>query len=142
MGSRSIRNPKLGMTCSFISLSLNIVLNYIFIFGKLGFAPMGVQGAALATVIARIIELGLLIGYIYFIKEDYELKVGFKDVKHINKELIKNYISKTSPIFLNDSLWAFGTVMYAVAYSRAGTSAIAVSQIASTTGNFFIMTSV
>ena len=142
MGSRSIRNPKLGMICSIISLCINIILNYVFIFGKFGIPKLGVSGVALATVISRIIELILLTSYVYFIKNDYELRFTFKDIKLINKNLVNIYISKTIPTFLNDTLWAFGTVLYAVAYSRAGTSAIAASQIASTTGNFFIMTSV
>lgn len=142
MASRSIRNPKLGMVCSFFALIVNIILNYIFIFGKLGLPAFGVRGAAMATVIARIFELAMLISYVYFIKDDYELRFTFKDVKVINKNLVTNYISTTTPVFLNDTLWAFGTVLYAVAYSKAGTSAIAVSQIASTTGNFFIITGV
>ena len=103
---------------------------------------LGASGAAIATVIARIIELILLVSYIYFIKDDYELRFTFKDIKLINKDLLKAYISKTTPTFLNDTLWAFGTVLYAVAYSKAGTSAIAASQIASSTGNFFIVTAV
>ena len=142
MGSRSIRNHKLGMICSTISLFINIILNYVFIFGKLGMPALGASGAAIATVIARIIELILLVSYIYFIKDDYELRFTFKDIKLINKDLLKAYISKTTPTFLNDTLWAFGTVLYAVAYSKAGTSAIAASQIASSTGNFFIVTAV
>ena len=142
MGSRSIRNPQLGMICSTISLFINIILNYVFIFGKLGMPALGASGAAIATVIARIIELILLVSYIYFIKDDYELRFTLKDIKLINKDLLKAYISKTTPTFLNDTLWAFGTVLYAVAYSKAGTSAIAASQIASSTGNFFIVTAV
>lgn len=142
MGSRSIRNPKLGMICSSISLGLNIILNYIFIFGKFGMPALGASGAALATVISRIVELILLVSYVYFIKSDYELRFTFKDIQLINKDLFKAFISKTIPVFFNDTLWAFGTVLYAVAYSKAGTSAIAASQIASSTGNFFIMTSV
>ena len=142
MGSRSIRNPKLGMICSTISLFINIILNYVFIFGKLGMPALGASGADIGTVIARIIELILLVSYIYFIKDDYELRFTFKDIKLINKDLLKAYISKTTPTFLNDTLWAFGTVLYAVAYSKAGISAIAASQIASSTGNFFIVTAV
>lgn len=142
MGSRSIRNPKLGMICSSISLGLNIILNYIFIFGKLGMPALGTSGAALATVISRIVELILLVSYVYFIKNDYELRFTFKDIKLINKDLFKMFVSKTTPVFFNDALWAFGTVLYAVAYSKAGTSAIAASQIASSTGNFFIITAV
>ena len=142
MGSRSIRNPKLGMICSSISLVVNIILNYAFIFGKFGMPTMGVRGAALATVLARVVELILLISYVYFIKNDYELRFTFKDIKSINKELSKAFVSKSIPVFCNDTFWAFGTVLYAVAYSKAGTSAIAASQIASSTGNFFIITAV
>ena len=55
MGSRSVRNPKLGMICSSIALVVNIILNYCLIFGNLGLPALGVKGAALATVIARIV---------------------------------------------------------------------------------------
>ncbi len=142
MGSRSVRNPRLGMICSSISLVINIILNYVFIFGKFGAPALGVKGAAVATVSARIVEFILLIGYVYFIREDYELKFGIKDIKGISKELASNVIRKTTPVFLNDTFWAFGSVLYSVAYATAGTSAMAASQIASTTGNFFIMTAV
>lgn len=142
MGSRNVMNPRLGMVCSSISLVVNIILNYIFIFGKLGAPALGVMGAAVATVIARIVEFILLIGYVYFVRDDYELRFGFKDIRGITKDLADAVIKKTAPTFLNDTTWAFGSVLYSVAYSTAGTSAIAASQIASTTGNFFIMTAV
>lgn len=142
MGSRSIRNPKLGMICSGIALITNIILNYGLIFGNLGLPALGVKGAALATVIARIVEFLLLIGYVYFIKKDYILKFSISDFKAIDKSFIDTFISKSLPILLNDALWAIGTVLYSVAYSKAGTSAIAASQIATSTGNFFIMTAV
>ena len=142
MGSRSIRNPNLGMICSGIALVTNVILNYCLIFGHLGFPAMGVKGAALATVIARIVEFVLLVGYIYFIKKDYLLKFNLSDFKSIDKLFLNTFISKSLPILLNDSLWAVGTVLYSVAYAKAGTSAIAASQIATSTGNFFIMTAV
>ncbi len=140
MGSRGVRNPKLGMFCSAIALFVNIILNYGLIFGKLGLPAMGVKGAALATVIARIVELMLIVSYVYFIKKDYILRFGIKDLKSIKSDFINTLLAKSLPIFLNDSLWAVGTVLYSVAYSKAGTSAIAASQIATSTGNFFIMT--
>ena len=142
MGSRGVRNPKLGMFCSAIALFVNIILNYGLIFGNLGLPTMGVKGAALATVIARIIELILIIVYVYFLKKDYILRFTIKDLKNINSEFLNPLIAKSLPIFLNDSLWAVGTVLYSIAYSKAGTSAIAASQIATSTGNFFIMTAV
>ena len=142
MGSRSVRNPRLGMVCSSISLVINIILNYVLIFGHFGAPALGVKGAAVATVVARIVEFILLISYVYFIKEDYELRFGIKDIKGITKGLATTVIKKSTPVFLNDTIWAFGSVLYSVAYATAGTSAIAASQIASTTGNFFIMTAV
>lgn len=142
MGSRGVRNPKLGMFCSAIALFINIILNYGLIFGKLGLPAMGVKGAALATVIARIVELMLIVSYVYLIKKDYILRFGIKDLKSIKSDFINTLLAKSLPIFLNDSLWAVGTVLYSVAYSKAGTSAIAASQIATSTGNFFIMTAV
>lgn len=142
MGSRGVRNPKLGMVCSSIALVVNIILNYGLIFGNLGMPQMGVKGAALATVVARVVELILILGYVYFLKKDYVLRFGLSDLKLIDKTFITLFTSKSLPIFLNDSLWAVGTVLYSVAYSKAGTSAIAASQIATTTGNFFIMTAV
>ncbi len=142
MGSRSVRNPKLGMICSSIALVVNIVLNYCLIFGKFGFPTLGVKGAALATVIARMVEFALIISYVYFIKKDYVLKFTWKNFKLIDKDFVNTFISKSLPIFINDTIWAIGTILYSVAYSKAGTSAIAASQIATSTGNFFIITSV
>ncbi|WP_250675018.1 MATE family efflux transporter [Paraclostridium ghonii] len=142
MGSRSIRNPHLGMICSAIALVSNIILNYGLIFGNLGLPALGVRGAAIATVIARFIEFSLLIGYVYIIKKDYILKFNMKNLKSIDKQFVDTFLSKSMPILLNDSCWAIGTVLYSVAYAKAGTSAIAASQIATSTGNFFIMTAV
>ena len=90
MGSRSIRNPNLGMICSGIALVTNVILNYCLIFGHLGFHAMGVKGAALATVIARIVEFVLLVGYIYFIKKDYL----FGGYQHGYREYISDELKK------------------------------------------------
>lgn len=142
MGSRSVRNPKLGMICSAVALISNIILNYGLIFGSLGLPALGVRGAAIATVIARFIEFSLLIGYVYIVKKDYVLKFNIANLKSIDKQFINTFFEKSTPILLNDSGWAIGTVLYSVAYAKAGTSAIAASQIATSTGNFFIMTAV
>ena len=142
MGSRSIRNPKLGMFCSAIALITNVILNYGFIFGNFGLPQLGVKGAAIATVLARVIELCLILGYVYFVKKDYALKFTLRDIKALDMSFINTFLSKGMPIFINDTTWAIGTVLYSVAYSKAGTSAIAASQIATSTGNFFMMTGV
>lgn len=142
MGSRGVRNPNLGMFCSAIALVTNVILNYGLIFGHFGLPALGVKGAAIATVIARVVELILILGYVYILKKDYILKFTLKHLKSIDKVFVNSFFSKSMPIFFNDSAWAVGTVLYSVAYAKAGTSAIAASQIATSTGNFFIMTSV
>lgn len=142
MSSRSIRNPKLGMICSSIALVCNIILNYLLIFGNLGFPALGVKGAAIATLIARILEFMLIVGYVYIHKKDYVLKFNINHLKEIDIEFLRNFLSKSMPVFINDATWALGSVLYSVAYAMAGTSAIAASQIASSTGNFFIITSI
>ncbi|MCU9815491.1 MATE family efflux transporter [Paraclostridium sp. AKS73] len=94
MGSRSVRNPKLGMVCSAVALVSNIILNYGLIFGKLGLPELGVRGAAIATVIARLIEFSLLIVYVYIIKKDYVLKFNIKNLKSIDKQFINAFFEK------------------------------------------------
>ena len=141
-GSRSIRNPKLGMICSFIAILFNTILNYTFIFGNFGAPNLGVSGAAIATLIARVVEFSLIIYYVYFYKKDYALKFKLEDAKNINRNFIGAFFDKSSPVIINDATWALGTVFYSIAYSKVGTSAIAASQIATSVQNFFIMTSI
>lgn len=140
--SRSIKNPALGMKCSAIAIIVNVFFNYSLILGNFGFPALGVRGAAIATVIARSVEVVLMVGYVYIYKKDYLLKFGFRHFRLMDKGFISAYYSKSMPVFLNDALWAIATVCYSVAYAMAGTSAIAASQIATTTSNFFIITAV
>lgn len=138
--SRSIKNPNIGMKCSAIAILINVFFNYTFIFGHFFFPSMGVKGAALATLIARAVESIIMIYYVYFYKKDYILKFSLEHFTMFNKEFLRTFISKSFPIFLNESFWAIATVCYSISYAMAGTSAIASSQIATTTSNFFIIT--
>jgi putative MATE family efflux protein len=62
---RSVERPKIPLLVTFISLVLNTALNYLLIFGKLGFPAMGVKGAALATAISRFVEFSVLLAIVY-----------------------------------------------------------------------------
>jgi putative MATE family efflux protein len=136
---RGIGRAKLPMVISAISLGTNTVLNYILIFGHAGFKPMGVEGAAIATVIARIIELTLLLVIIYGKKE--VLAGSFKEMFSISKEFIIKFYKTTIPVILNEGIWSLGITMYSVAYARLSTSAIASAQIASTIQSIFMVVS-
>lgn len=137
--ARSINQAMLQMVVSGICLVINACLNYILIFGKLGLPAMGVSGAALATLIARIFELVIIFGFIY--SRDHPLKVGIKDFKSISEDFVKKIFKKATPVVLNEAFWALGMVMYSIAYAKVGTSAIAASQISNTVQNIFMVIS-
>ncbi|MGL6113974.1 MAG: MATE family efflux transporter, partial [Cetobacterium sp.] len=134
---RSIGNPLLPMWASFGALLINGFLNYTFIFGHFGFEAMGVKGAALATVIARMVEmLIILVGVKISVKT---LQGKWKDFIGAGKSL-KNGVFKTScPIVLNDLCWGLGNATYAIVFGRIGTGATAAVQIDTTILNFFMI---
>lgn len=136
-GLRSIGNTKLPMWGSLIGLLVNGVLNAVLIFGLLGAPKMGIRGAAIATLIARIVEFIIVVGVVYT-KIDV-LKLKFKDMLELPKSLTTILNKVTLPIFLNEACWAFGNITYTAIYARIGTSAAASIQICSTVMNLFMI---
>ena len=129
-GLRSIGNTRLPMLGSFIGLIVNGVLNAILIFGLLGAPKMGIKGAALATLIARIVEFLIVVGV---------LKLRFKDMLELPKSLSITLNKVTLPILANEACWALGNITYTAIYARIGTSAAASIQICSTVMNLFMI---
>ena len=136
-GLRSIGNTSLPMWGSFIGLIVNCVLNIVLIFGLLGAPKMGIKGAALATLIARIIEFIIVVGAVYT-KIDM-LKLKFKDMLELPKSLSITLNKVTLPILANEACWALGNITYTAIYARIGTSAAASIQICSTVMNLFMI---
>lgn len=122
---RSIKKVKIPALINVISLIINVTLNYILILGNLGFRPMGIKGAAIATVVARICECILMIIYIKF----FENTLNYKVSNNINKELKKQYIKVTTPIFLNELCWTIGSSIITLIVSRMGTNVVAANSI-------------
>lgn len=127
---RNTAKPKIPMIISAIAVLTNAVFNYLLIFGKLGFPEMGVRGAALATVIARALELCLILFVVY----RYNLPVAtrFKDLFGIPASFIKRFFNTTIPVILNEGLWALGVTTYSVIFARMGTGVVAAVNIAAT----------
>ncbi len=142
ISSRAVRRPYLGMVSSAVALVVNVVLNYGLILGNLNMPALGVKGAALATLAARIVEIIIVISYIFLIEKDHMLKFKFRHLKSITWSFLKQFLDKSIPMFTNDVVWAIGTIAYTVAYSIAGTEAIAAGQIAGTTSNLFLLISI
>lgn len=135
--SRSIENSFLPMMVSIVALFINIVGNYVLIFGKFGFSPMGVEGAAWATVLARIIESLIIISYVYFKK--MPIAAFKKHIIHLDKNFIKIALGGIIPILINEIVWGLGNIAYNIIYARLGVSAAASIQITSTIINLFMI---
>lgn len=127
------------MVASVISIAVNLVLNYLLIFGSFGFPKMGVAGAALATVIARYIEMGYLIVESLRHKKKFTFMEGaFKSLR-VPLPLVKRIVITGTPLMLNESLWSMGISMITACYATRGLAAVAASNINSTAFNLFSM---
>jgi len=130
VGLRSIEKPVYPLISSVMSLLLNTILNYIFIYGKFGFPMLGVKGAAIATVIARILEVTLILTMVY--RWNLAVSCKIKDVLRIERQFIMSIVKVAIPIISNESLWVLGTSAFAVVYGRMGTDELASYNIVQT----------
>ena len=101
---RSVETAKIGLYISIIALVVNVSLNYILIFGKLGFPAMGVRGAAVATLISRDLEMCVSAGYVIFV--DKKLRLGFRDLLRTDRQLLKDFVRYGLPIIGGQVVWS------------------------------------
>jgi Na+-driven multidrug efflux pump len=109
----------------------------MLIFGKFGFPALGVRGAAIATVIARVAETIILILLIYKSKDI--LASTIKELTDFNFDFVKKSYKVIFPVILNDICWGLASLVYAAVYGRIGTQAVAAVQICNTINNLFMI---
>ncbi len=124
---RAMGFVRVPMVASMISVLVNVILNYLLIFGKFGFPAMGVAGAALATTIAKCMEALILITIIY--ARRYPLAGTVKEMMGFPKDFLKKVFTTCWPVFLNELAWVTGVSLYKVVYARIGTESIAAVNI-------------
>lgn len=130
-----IKNTDRAATASiitFTSVVINIILNAVLIFGLFGFTEMGIAGAALATVIARAVEV--VWSFAETIKKDF-VKLKFYYIIHSDKILKKDFWKYTSPVLCNEIVWGVGFTMYSVIMGHLGSDAVAANSIANIVKN-------
>ncbi|MGL6173871.1 MAG: MATE family efflux transporter [Cellulosilyticaceae bacterium] len=132
---RSTGQVKVPMYASLIGVATNAILNWIFIFGKLGMPVMGVYGAALATMLARLIEMIYIVSYVYISKNIVASRL--KELFSFDSNFVKIYFKTSWSVIVNELVWSVGLAAYSVAYARIGTNAVATMQIANTLNNMF-----
>jgi len=124
---RGIGQAKLPMIISAIALCVNTGLNYVLIFGKFGLPALGVRGAAYATFIARLLEMGLMLWILY--KGKSIIAGSIREMLGFSKGFLYRFFTVTTPVILHEGLWAGGMTMYLIAYGKMGTEALAAAQI-------------
>lgn len=105
---RSVETARIGLYISCMALVINVCLNYVFIFGHFGFPAMGVRGAALATLISRILEMCVGVGYVFFV--DKKLRFGLKDLLHTDRQLLRDFIRYGLPVIGGQVVWAINSL--------------------------------
>jgi putative MATE family efflux protein len=128
---RSTGRVMVPMLASMLAFGLNTVLNYLLIYGKYGFPRLEVAGSAIATVIARVVELLVILSVVY--GKRLVPAASLTDLFSFTRQFAWRFYQTTVPVILNESLWALGVTMFTVVYARIGTSTLAAVNIAATT---------
>ena len=127
---RAVNRVKEPVVISCAAIVTNIVFNYILIFGKFGAPAMGVVGAALATLIARVVEMTLILCVVYLGRTP--LAGGARDLFGWSRAFLRKFFVTALPVICNEFIWGLGTTIYTMAYGRMGDDAVAAITIATT----------
>ncbi len=123
------------MKASFVAVFVNLIGNFILIYGYLGFPALGARGAAIATVISRFVELAILILYTHRNSEKHPFITGAYRTLKIRPGMAGKYLVKSLPLILNETLWSGGTTFLNQSYSLKSLNAVAALNIESTLFN-------
>lgn len=127
--SRAVQDLNGVTIINFLALCVNAVLNYILIFGKLGLPELDVAGAAIATLIARILE-SFAIWIFIQTNDKHWLKGSFKQYFSFSKNLFIKVMKMSIPVMITESIWSGSMALIFAAYGMLGTVALATAQIA------------
>ena len=128
---RAVGKAKIPLITSIAAFFINVGANWIFIFGKLGAPEMGVAGAALGTLIARVFEFAIICGYLFFKDEAIHFRV--KDLFMKTGDLVKEYIRISIPVLISDGILALGNNSVAMVIGRIGGNFVAANAVTTVT---------
>lgn len=134
---RAVGQVKAPVMISCMTIFINITFNYILIFGNFGAPALGATGAAIATLIARMVECTAIICVVYITKSPIACRI--REMFGYSKAFVKQFFWTASPVIANEFIWGLGTTMYSLAYGRMGDNAVAAITIATTIQDIVIV---
>ena len=133
MAMRAIGLNKIQLKVGIIAVLTNTILNYILIYGKLGSPAMGVKGAALATMIARLLEMAIYLALL--IRQRHFYKLDLKGLIFLDWSLMKSMLAKAVPLTVNELFFSIGTSLVFKSYMRADELLVAAISVVDTVMN-------
>jgi len=130
----------LPMTAGIISVLVNLIFNYILIYGHFGAPALGVRGAAIATLISRFAELAIILTVTHKNSSKYEFIKGIYKKLTIPLDVFKSITIKGMPLLINEALWSIGVAMLNQCYSIHSQDVVAATNITNTLWNVFSVT--
>lgn len=125
------------MKAGLAAVAVNLVFNYLLIYGKFGFPELGVAGAAVATVLSRYVEALIVIIWAHGHKEKNTYIIGLYRTLKVPAPIAKKILIKGTPLLLNEALWSSGMALLSQCYSVRGLNVVAGLNIANTVNNLF-----
>ncbi len=126
---RSTEVVKIAFYLSVSTLCINFCINWCLIYGRFGLPRLGVQGAAIGTLVARIVECVIILCYVA--KKEKNLHLKLKDFLHVDRTIMKDYYRVSLPILFTSAMWGFNTAMQTAILGHLTSSAIAANSMAS-----------
>ena len=134
---RGTGETMLPMRAGIAAVLVNLVFNYILIFGKLGFPALGVVGAAIATVMARFVECAIVVVWSHRHTDRAPYIPGLYRSFRVPRELVKHILIMGTPLLLNELLWSGGMTTLNQCYSLRGLEVVSAFNISTTISNLF-----
>lgn len=127
---RSAENVRIGMVISVSALVVNVSLNWCLIFGNLGFPRMGIEGAAIATLTSRVVEMLIAMWYVRF--KEKHLGLRLRDFLSFDRTLLRDLIRTATPAMVTSCIWGLAMLIQSAILGHLGASATAASSVAGT----------
>ena len=132
---QSVETAMVGTVMSLSTIAINLCLNYILIYGNFGAPELGIEGAAYATLVSRIVELIIILVYVLYI--DKKLRIKLRDLLQFDFTYLGDYVRVATPIVLSGLLWGVAQAAQSAILGHISASVIAANSIASTIFQIF-----